>query len=465
VRGKGEVLRGLAPGAVVLAAALILLPPAALAQPPAPSTLTPLAAWPTEQLAGNPALQRPGTQILVTLDDPNAARLDLSGRPGPRYQRRGAYRVSTDVRRSARRLASEFRIEAVAEWPIRPLQLYCLVFHVPDSADLDALLEALNERAEVRSAEPLNVFETRSTDPRHYNDPFADLQHAVATLQLAEAHRLSTGRGAEVTIIDTGADLHHPELRGRITRHRDFVSGRRKEFASDRHGTALAGVIGAAVNNGIGIVGIAPDADIQVLKACWHSAPFAPATCNSFTLAQALSHAIESGTRLINLSLAGPRDTLLSWLVEEALARNIAVVAAAPERGGGTVFPSNVDGVIIVDRLLPGTADSPAAASALRAPGDEILVTVPDGGFDFESGTSLAAAHVTGIAALLIARDPVLSPRAIHALLAASRDDPNGSVNACRALAALLQRSDCEWQSQNAVERLTTTREPAANPP
>jgi subtilisin family serine protease len=421
------------------------------------------AAWPPEQTARLQALDRPGTQILVTLSDPNAARMDLSGRPGPRYLNRSAYRVSTGIRQTARRIASRFDLEPVAEWPIRPLALYCIVFHVPEEHDLATLLEQLADLDEIQSAEPLHVFETQSALAEQYNDPYAPLQHALDTMQIPQAHAVSTGRGAAIAVIDTGADFRHPDLAGRIAKHRDFVDSDARGFVDDAHGTAIAGAIAANANNHTGMVGIAPQARLHVLKACWHVEPEQPARCNSFTLAQALSHAIEAGVDIINLSIAGPADTLLSRLVEQAISDGIVVIAAAPADNRAAGFPAGVPGVIVAAASPREPQPRPvrlAPDHAVLAPADEILVTIPNGQYGYRSGSSLAAAHVTGVSALLVARQPSLAPAAIRELLTTSGNSPIGPVNACRALSLLLDGRVCDA----GVRTLPTDYRPTANP-
>ena len=97
-----------------------------------------------------------------------------------------------------------------------------------------------------------------------------------------------------VAIIDTGIDFNHPDLAGQIVARRNFVDSDDAAFRLDRHGTAVAGVIAALADNHLGIVGIAPDSRLIALKACWQArATLAAATCNSFTLAQALQSAID----------------------------------------------------------------------------------------------------------------------------------------------------------------------------
>ncbi len=421
------------------------------------------AVWPPAQMERLQAMDRPGTQILVTISDPNAARMDLSGRPGPRYLNRSAYRVSTGVRQTARRIAGRFDLEPVAEWPIRPLGLYCIVFHVPETHDLDTLLDRLADIDGIRSAEPLHVYETQSALAELYNDPYAPLQHALGAMQIPQAHAISTGRGTTIAIIDTGADLRHPDLAGRIAQHKDFVEGDSGNFTDDAHGTAIAGVIAANANNHTGMVGIAPQARLHVLKACWHVQPEQPARCNSFTLAQALTHAIESGVDIINLSIAGPADTLLSRLVEQAITDGRIVIAAAPAGNQSPGFPAGVPGVIVAASSVIGAqphAMRLMQSHAVLAPADEILVTVPHGRYGYRSGSSLAAAHVAGVAALLVARQPSLTPSAIEKLLTTSSNSPHGPLNACRALSAVLEKHGCDV----GVRTQPTDSRPTVNP-
>lgn len=376
-----------------------------------------------------------GPRILVTFADPGLSNAARAGPPRPGYSRRSStYLVSINVKRAADRVARDFGLEVVDEWPIVPLNVHCLVFAVGEGVAVQALLQRLRERPEVESAQLLNVFEVSGTSDADQADPYSRLQHSVDTLELEQAHAWSMGSGASVTIVDTGADIRHPELKSQIRVHVDFVGSGEAEFDADAHGTAVAGVIGAAADNGVGIIGVAPSASLTVLKACWYTDGRARAVCDSFTLAKALAYAVDSGTEIINLSLGGPSDALLARLIGVALARGMVVVAAAPT-GVQTGFPANVSGVIVAG-ATPGGA-------TVVAPGDEILVPTPGGGFDYASGSSLSAAHVSGIVALLLAKQPDLGTGDVSRLLTDSRAGAGGSVNACRALAELLQRSGC----------------------
>jgi hypothetical protein len=375
------------------------------------------------------------TRILVTFADPGMSNAARAGPVRPGYSRRSSsYLVSLSVKRAANRIARDFGLHLVDDWPIVPLKVYCQIYGVSDH-DVGELLDRLRARPEVESAQLLNRFEVSGTPEVIGIDPYVKLQHNLDELELGQAHLWSRGDGATVTVIDTGADIHHPDLEGRIRSHHDFAD-RGSEFAADAHGTAVAGLISAAAGNGVGIVGVAPAASVDVLKACWYVGDRPPAVCDTFTLAKALSHAVESATDVINLSLGGPPDPLLARLLGVAFDRGIIVVAAAPD-GRQPGFPADVEGVIVVAQRN-GTEFAP-----LSAPGDEILVPVPGGGFDYASGSSLSAAHVSGIVALLVARRTDITRDAVFSLLVDSSTGLEGSVNACRALASLLDLSGC----------------------
>ncbi|HEX7027704.1 MAG TPA: S8 family serine peptidase, partial [Gammaproteobacteria bacterium] len=187
--------------------------------------------------------------------------------------------------------------------------------------------------------------------------------------------------------------------------------------------------------------GVAPDTRLFSLEACW-SAADAPAVCDSFTLAKAMSWAIREGLEVINLSLAGPEDPLLGRLIEAALNRGISVVAADDAREGLS-FPASVPGVIAV-RAAENYDDSARQTGIFYAPGRDVMTTVPRGAYDFVSGSSMAAAHVSGLVALVRAYDPSLSGDGIQTLLRQTfsaeqrnRQSPvHVSIDACSLLLA-----------------------------
>ncbi|HEX6199966.1 MAG TPA: S8 family serine peptidase, partial [Thermoanaerobaculia bacterium] len=335
-------------------------------------------------------------------------------------------------------LQGMYDLQPVSLWPIESLGLPCVLLEVSDGDDPAAVAERLASDPRVESAQPVYRFEVLA---EAYDDPYAQLQHAARDLRVSAAHRRATGKGVRVAVVDTGVDFSHPDLVERVVGVRDFVSRESRgtgAFTADVHGTGVAGVIAASANNGVGIVGVAPEAEVLAVKACWPSPEDArKASCDSYTLAQGLDFSIDQGARVINLSLTGPRDPILARLITAALGRGISVVAATA-RPGAPGFPASEEGVLAIGTAptdsLPGLEGSP-----LTAPGVDILTTVPREGYDFLSGSSLAAAHVTGVVALLLELAPGLQPAAVADLLArtAHPSNPHGAVvvDACAALA------------------------------
>jgi subtilisin family serine protease len=304
------------------------------------------------------------------------------------------------------------------------------------------LLAAMSADPRVKLAQPLQTFSTRSG----YNDPYLELQRGFRQMDVIDAHSWSSGEGVRVAIIDTGADTQHQELRGRIAAADNFVDSDAEQFRRDRHGTEMAGVIAAVGNNHEGIVGIAPDARLLLFKACWQLRFDADAAnCNSFTLARALVAALDARAQIVNLSLVGPDDPLLRGLIQEGMRRGILFVGAVSDAADGQRGLSQLPGIIEVGRA---EARSPSDA-AVYAPGNDILTLMPGGHYDFASGDSIATAQVTGVVALLLAKDRSLTASATSKLLrdtsvrAAASADGTVHVDACAAVVALLGRGLC----------------------
>jgi hypothetical protein len=367
-------------------------------------------------------------QILLTLPGDGAMAAAFGGQPGKRYLRRRSYGPPASIDQALDALAAKHRIERVEGWPIRSLGIYCEVFRVPDGIVLDGLIAALMSDPRVDLVQRMNLFETLTS---RYDDPYAGLQSSVLQLGLEQAHELATGKGVTVAVIDSAVDASHPDLMGHVRVGYDLV-GRDTALRGEVHGTAVAGIIASTAGNSEGIVGIAPDVDIAALRACWAIEPGGSAArCSSFSLAQALETALDLEPGVINLSLAGPSDSLLERLLAEAIRRGIIVVTAEPEHAGGDAFPAS----------LPA-----APHHLLAAPASEILTTVPQAGYAFMSGSSLAAAHVSGVIALLLERSPSISAADVAALLtqtAVGTVDAE-SINACGALEELTRVLICD---------------------
>ena len=390
------------------------------------------------------ARESPQRYVVVTVRNPVSWPGSRAASTPRGYDGVGLYAAGSVARDTSRAIAADFRLREISSWPIALLGVHCLAYALPENADMDTLLAQLERDPRVESAQPLLAFETAAS---RYNDPYANLQQNMQQMAIDEAHSVSRGASVRVAVIDTGVDVGHPDLPANVVT-RNFVDNDTDAFREDAHGTAVAGVIAAIPDNGVGIVGIAPDVRLYVYKACWRASPIGTkAACNSFTLAQALSAAIEAHADIINLSLAGPSDPLLTRLIGCAVAAGIIVVGAVPSDGLRDSFPTNIASVIAVDALESGHNNS----GVLRAPGRDVVSLAPHGHYDFYSGSSLATAEVSALIALLRAQRPHLTARDAQALLSESApalpgDASGSSPNACAALATLLHGKRCATQ-------------------
>ena len=385
------------------------------------------------------ARESPGRHLVVTINNETPPGPPARAASTPRgYDAVALYTSGGAARRAARALATEYHLQAISSWPIQLLGVHCVAYRIPDGADADALMARLARDRRVESVQALLSFETAADA---YNDPYANLQHNLRQMAVLDAQTFDRGARVRVAIIDTGFDAAHPDLPREVVM-RNFVDVDAAAFQADTHGTAIVGVIAAVPNNGVGIAGIAPDVRVFAYKACWGGAAAGiKAACNSFTLAQALAAAIDDRVDVINLSLAGPSDPLLTRLVERALARGIIVVGAVPLDGTRRTFPTDIEGVVAVDAAENGHT----SPQVLKAPGRDIVSLAPHGHYDFYSGSSLATAEITGLIALLRAQSPHLAGRDAQALLAAAADrsDEGAAPNVCKALASLPQAGRC----------------------
>jgi subtilisin family serine protease len=344
-------------------------------------------------------------------------------------------------------LARDYGMRTIWSWTMASLGEQCVVFEVPRGKTVHDLVRRLSSDPRVGSAQPVETFHAQGG-----SDPYARLQHSSQELRLDQAHRWSTGKGVKIAVVDTGVDIDHPDLRGRIIMAQSFVDRGEKTFTTDIHGTAVAGLIAASANNDIGIVGVAPGAEIYALKACWQQPPGSrAAVCNSYTLAKAVDFAINQGVQVLNFSLAGPQDPLLGRLIGRALSKGIVVVAAD---GGkpSLEFPASYQGVIGIlgSDDLQGGVSVPAGGkplSTLAAPSVDVLTTAPHAAYDFFSGSSIAAAQVSGIAALLLEKSPKLKPAELAAVIRKTARpialSPIAQVDACAAVASVSDGARC----------------------
>jgi hypothetical protein len=329
--------------------------------------------------------------------------------------------------RLARSIARQYGLTLVDDWPMPMVGVDCFIMAVPAGRTTTETIALVSRDSRVAWSQPVQLYAAQGAGLQH-NDPLYLAQPAARLWQLAALHRISTGRGVKVAVIDSGIDASHPDLAGQVEVNRNFVAGR--PLVPEAHGTGVAGIIAARADNHQGLAGVAPGARLLGLRACWQDPK--RTVCDSFSLAKALYTAIQDKAEIINMSLSGPDDRLLRELIGIANARGEVVVAAfdAARADGG--FPASVPGVIPV-------SDAALARPRGRvyiAPGRDIPTTEPGGRWFLVNGTSYAAAHVSGLIALTRERRPGLAVQLVTAR--------GGMVDACATLARARPRCECD---------------------
>lgn len=424
--------------------------PTTLAALPSQESLAPPESGPDVHHGGAPDGDN-SRVVVIAVANPLVPLPAQAGTTPGLYDRRPRYATGASAQRLLHAVARDHGLQPLAAWPIPVLGLHCATLLLPEGVDRDEALRQLAADPRVSLVQPLQEFSTRAqgrtatllpspvtiaaADRLGYNDPYLPLQRNLQGLDVLPAHRCGRGQGVTLAVIDTGADLGHEDLRGLRVSSSNFVDRDAQRFALDQHGTEVLGLIGARPGNAMGIVGIAPDSRVLLYKACWQVSAQGEARCNSFTLAQALSAAIEQGAQVINLSLGGPSDPLLTRLLQLALSRGVVVVGAMPPQERRSGFPVEVPGVIAVQ-------SGRVSDAALAAPGRDVLTLTPGGRYDFVSGSSLAAAQLSAAAALLLQDGSRLDGPAVERLLRDSaRDQADGMPKLCEAMQHLSAHS------------------------
>lgn len=388
-----------------------------------------------------PSLADADRQLLVMLRAPPP-----HFRPDQNYAGRYDAGDGAGARDVGAQLARTHGLTLLDEWPMPALGVDCLVMQASDAVAAHDRLNELARDPRVAWAQPMHSYHSlnggTSNGDAPRGDPMFAMQPVARAWHLDQLHRMATGRGVTIAEVDSGVDASHPDLRGRISLSRNFVDA--GDVPAERHGTEVAGIIAATADNGIGISGVAPQARLLALRACWQQGEGA-ASCNSFTLAKALQFALQADPQVLNLSLGGPRDELLERLIDLALSRDISVVGAV-DPDPANAFPARQAGVLAV---TSDDAGGDAAVHDLRAPGRDIPTTLPGGGWGFVQGSSFAAAEISGLIALLRELSPRATPELLSAALRTSTEVGLRSrrpmpVDACAAVARVGANCACD---------------------
>lgn len=318
-------------------------------------------------------------------------------------------------------------------WPMPAAGLDCYIMAVPADRSPDEAATALSHDPGVEWAEPVRTYKAQGSDERPAPggpDPLAQAQPDYREWRLSTLHHMATGRNVRVAIIDSAIQVDHPDLAGQVMLSQNFVGGSMP--LAESHGTGVAGIIAAVANNNKGIIGVAPQARLMGLRACVQRAT--GTTCDSLSLAKALYFAVDQRAEVINMSLAGPPDPLLGRLIDLAQSRGITVIGAVDRTLPGGGFPASHTGVVaVVDEEA-----EPAGIGVYGAPGRDIPTTQPGGHWFFVNGSSYAAAHVSGLFALM--RQRAHRPQTAQAL---ALQVGSNTIDPCATLSRISGAGQC----------------------
>ena len=351
---------------------------------------------------------------------------------------------------NAKKLAVKHGLQMLEIHPLPSINAALVVYSLPAGADVET--KAAELLPEVLLAQPDYLYRTTGNPGQAVDSgSLKQLQYGPKLIHADRLPGVVTGKGVRVAIIDSGIEINHPALQGKISEQYDATG---KGFTADIHGTLIAGIILSEPRTSGGILGISPGAEVIAIKACHRETPQTiQAQCTSTTLAKAMEFAIQKRSRIINLSLSGPAEKLLRLLIDAAVKLGIVVIAAAGNNGprGQPSFPAAMPNVIAVTAV---DANEQLYAEATQgdfisvaAPGVDIVGLSPGSKLMVSSGTSFATAFVTGTAALLLELQAHLSPAQLKSVLEHSAKDlgppgkdpqfGNGLVDACAAVVQL----------------------------
>jgi subtilase family protein len=345
------------------------------------------------------------------------------------------------------------------------------LFRITDRRAVDVASREFATEASVRSVQPNFRYLLQDQKPAALSegDP---LQYVLVKMHLPEAHKLAHGNGVRVAVIDAAIDVRHPELAGSIVDSFDALGSTEGPHV---HGTGIAGAIVAHAR----LMGSAPAAGIMAIRAFGTASNGAQS--NSYVILKALDYAVGHGAQIINMSFAGPKDALIERGVDAVAKKDVVMVAAAGNAGAKSppLWPAANANVIAVsatdaqDHLF--TASNRGSYVAVAAPGVDVFLPAPDGKYQMTSGTSFSAAYVSGLAALMLERNPALKADELRALVmktaldlgSPGRDDlfGAGEADAYAAIEAVIAAEPAPVASTTAPAQQKPAENAAEIPP
>ena len=285
-------------------------------------------------------------------------------------------------------------------------------WHIGAGRSVRSVIAALQNQGIVADVQPNYLFALQQDAVQPATAAQGDpSQYVLGKLEVGAAQQIATGKDIAVAVIDSEIDAKHPDLGGSIAKSFDALSA---DDTPQLHGTEMAGAIASHGK----LLGIAPGVELFAARAFDDRS-----SGTSFAIYKSLQWAADNAVRVVNMSFAGPADPTLHRMLAATFAKDIVLIAAAGNAGpqSAPLYPAADPDVIAVtatdidNHLFKMANRGPYIAVA--APGVEVIALAPADAYQITTGTSVAAAHVSAVAALLLQHDPSLKPADIRRIL------------------------------------------------
>jgi subtilisin family serine protease len=326
---------------------------------------------------------------------------------------------STEI---ATRIARQYNVRADPRVIVPLLDGAVVRLRIKGDRSLESVLAALSADPDIEFAQPNYLYEVSRGPDLRPNVP----QYANEKIRLEEAHQLARGRGVSVAVIDTAIDSAHPELINTVAGvYNALESG---PCRPELHGTGIAGILVAQSK----LKGVAPEA--KLLSVCaFRGDGKDRAQSTTLQVLKGVDWAFHANAKIMNMSFAGPKDPLLERVIKAASIKGVIFIAAAGNNGpkAPPAYPAAYSDVLAItatddkDKLYAKA--NRGDHIFIAAPGVDVIVPTLKSRYGLESGTSMAAAHVAGIVALILERNPKLGTSQIRDLLSGSARNSNAS--------------------------------------
>ncbi len=326
------------------------------------------------------------------------------------------------TKRMERIIARRYKLRMLKGKNIPLLKARVQTYRIPDRRSVGRVLAQLKRDRRIMLSQPNYVYSAAAGEQKaDQSDP---LSYPYQSMKVKRAHNFALGRNIKVAIIDTGVDRSHPALKGAEIVQYNAVD-EKKPYKGHAHGTSIAGVLGAQFE----LKGIAPKAQLLDARAFFVPKNGKGPETTTMILLGALQWAYDKGAHVFNLSFEGPKDPAIQDALQEIHKKGKVIVAAAGNGGpkAKPAYPAAYKNIIATTAIdqkkkLYKHANR-GKYLTLAAPGVGVTVLSTSKSYSVSSGTSIAAAHVSGLVALILEKKPRLSAYRVKRIIMKAAQD------------------------------------------